>query len=134
MRGLTSNSRQGARSFAHMEPTERLATALRETLTEIVLIINETKARTVEVRNTPMSVPTVEARLSREVEGTAPPEFLLYPLDEARERLGGISRTTLYSLLGRGDLLAVKIGSRSFIPAESLKGFVEHLTQTADNR
>ena len=117
-----------------MERTERLAAALRETLTEIVLIINETKARTVEVRNTPMPVPTDEAGPSEEVERTSLPERLLYPLPEVRERLGGISHTTLYALIGRGDLLVVKIGSRSFIPAESLTEFVDRLTHTAASR
>ena len=117
-----------------MEPTERLATALRETLTEIVLIIDEAKAPTVEVRNTPKPVPTNEATRPGEVERTTLPDRLLYPLPEVRERLGGISHTTLYALIGRGDLSIVKIGSRSFIPADNLNRFVEHLTQATVSR
>ena len=111
-----------------------MAAALRETLTELVLLINETEARTVEVRKTPIPVPTAEAWPSEEVQRTALPERLLYPLPEVRERLGGISYTTLYALIGRGDLLVVKIGRRSFIPAESLTRFVEQLNQTAASR
>ncbi len=97
-------------------------------LTEIVLVINQTPARQPEPRD---PAAAEKAPIADEPGGPALPERLLYPLSEVRQRLGGISRTTLYSLLGSGDLVPVKIGSRSFIPAATLDAFVERLTQTA---
>ncbi len=44
---------------------------------------------------------------------------------EAREQLGGISRTTLYQLFGRGELLTVKIGRRRMVPQSEINRFIE---------
>ena len=97
-------------------------------MTEIVLVINQTATRQPE----PPAPKVVEkAGLAEETDRAALPKRLLYPLTEVQERLGGISRSTLYNLLGSGDLVPVKIGSRSFIPAASLDAFVERLAQTA---
>jgi excisionase family DNA binding protein len=52
---------------------------------------------------------------------------ILNAIPEARERLGGISRSKLYELISSGDLRVVKIGSRSFIPEESLQAFATKL-------
>ena len=101
-----------------MDSIERLAAALREALTEIVLTVNQSApARNIE---------TASVRTD-ELEQISVPERLLYPHEEARERLGGIGRSTLYKLVERGDLVNVKIGKRSFITADSLKAFVDHL-------
>ena len=40
----------------------------------------------------------------------------LIPVKEARERLGGISPATFYKRVNDGELRAVKIGSRAFVP------------------
>jgi hypothetical protein len=108
-----------------MDSADRLAAALRETLTEIVLGIN--------LASTQQPEPSLQmvAEKAAQTDRADLPQRLLYPLKEAQERLGGISRSTLYSLLGSGDLVPVKIGSRSFIPAASLDAFVERLTQIA---
>jgi excisionase family DNA binding protein len=47
-------------------------------------------------------------------------------------RLGGITRPTLYDLVARGEMTKVKIGRRSFIPAESLGAYVERITAAAE--
>jgi len=105
-----------------MESSDRLAKALRETLTEMVLIIRESP---------PGKMEPLAALPPSQVEQPTPPERLLYPLPEAQQRLGGISRTTLYGLIGRGELAAVKIGNRSFITQAALTDFVARLSQTA---
>ncbi len=46
------------------------------------------------------------------------------PVTEARQQLGGISRSTFYALVKEGELPLVKIGSRSFVQAEALDDFV----------
>lgn len=51
-------------------------------------------------------------------------ERRLISVAEAREWLGGISRSTLYTLVKRGELSLVKIGSRSFVQAEELDDFM----------
>jgi excisionase family DNA binding protein len=48
----------------------------------------------------------------------------LMPVTEARQQLGGISRSTFYALVKEGDLPLVKIGSRSFVQAEDLDDFI----------
>ena len=54
-------------------------------------------------------------------------DSILFSIQQTRERLGGISRSTLYNLLSRGELRLVKIGRRSFVTAESLQDFIRTL-------
>jgi excisionase family DNA binding protein len=51
---------------------------------------------------------------------------LLHPVTEAWEILG-VGRTTLYELIARGEIRAVKIGRRTLIPDEELQRFVATL-------
>ncbi len=46
---------------------------------------------------------------------------LLHPVNEARQALGGISRTTFYEMVKDGRILLTKIGSRSFVSDANLK-------------
>jgi excisionase family DNA binding protein len=48
----------------------------------------------------------------------------LYPIEEARELLGGISRNTIYFLMRSRKLSSVVIGRRRFIPAAAVASFV----------
>jgi excisionase family DNA binding protein len=52
-------------------------------------------------------------------------ERKLYTIDETRELLGGISRTTIYLLIGRRKLASVEIGRRRFISAEAISDFID---------
>jgi len=54
----------------------------------------------------------------------------LYTIEEARERLGGISRNTIYKLLRSGKLASVPIGRRRFIPGNAIESFVAVTTTT----
>ncbi|WP_426325691.1 helix-turn-helix domain-containing protein [Microbacterium sp. E-13] len=52
----------------------------------------------------------------------------LDPIPDAQAYLGGISRTTLYELAKRGDVLLVNIGRRAFITRDSMDSYVASLT------
>jgi excisionase family DNA binding protein len=54
----------------------------------------------------------------------------LYSVDEAMDRLGGISRNTIYNLLRDGRLASVPIGKRRFIPAHAIEDFIRMATTT----
>lgn len=56
---------------------------------------------------------------------------LLLPYSEAMVALGGISRTTLWELVNRGEVVRVNIGSRGFITAKSIAAYVDRLTAAA---
>ena len=51
----------------------------------------------------------------------------LYDEKAAREQLGGIGRSMLYELLGRGELESVKVGRRRFVPAAAIDAYVARL-------
>jgi excisionase family DNA binding protein len=52
---------------------------------------------------------------------------LLLSIAEAQQQLGGTGRTTIYKLIGQGDLAAVKVGRRTFITYASLTTYVDNL-------
>ncbi len=49
---------------------------------------------------------------------------LAYRVDDAAEVLG-VSRSTIYELVGRGELELGKIAGRSVIPTKSLRAYFE---------
>lgn|GEM_PF-881475 len=54
----------------------------------------------------------------------------LYSIEEARQRLGGISRNTVYVWLRSGRLASVVLGSRRFIAAKAIAALIEASTIT----
>lgn len=56
---------------------------------------------------------------------------LLLPYTEAMAALGGISRTTLWELVNRGEVIRVRIGARGFVTAKSIADYVDRLTAAA---
>ena len=52
----------------------------------------------------------------------------LYSIEEARARLGGISRSSLYAILRAGDLPSVVIGCRRFVSAEAIAALIKNST------
>ncbi|WP_111512245.1 helix-turn-helix domain-containing protein [Mycobacterium kyogaense] len=56
---------------------------------------------------------------------------LLFAVPEACASLGGISRTTLWELVSRGELTRVNVGRRTFVTAKSLAAYVDRLTEAA---
>jgi len=65
------------------------------------------------------------------METSADDDLLLIPIEAARNRLGGISRTMVYELINRGEIIKVNIGKRGFITSESIAAYVDRLTQDA---
>lgn len=55
-----------------------------------------------------------------------PPKRKLYPLTEVQKKLS-IGRSTVYQLVGDGQLPSVKIGRRRFVTAAALDAYVEGL-------
>ncbi len=56
---------------------------------------------------------------------------LLLPIAGACAALGGVSRTTIYDLVQKGELVKVNIGVRGFITAKSVQAYVDRLTDAA---
>ncbi|MCJ2035753.1 excisionase family DNA-binding protein [Methylobacterium sp. J-068] len=56
----------------------------------------------------------------------ASPEKLAYTISEALYATG-LGRTTLYALVADKKLRTIKVGSRTLIPADSLRGFLASL-------
>jgi excisionase family DNA binding protein len=48
----------------------------------------------------------------------------LYSIEEARERLGGIARNTIYELIRSGELGSVLIKRRRFISAGAIAAYI----------
>ena len=55
------------------------------------------------------------------------PPRLLYPVRDACQQLGGMSRTTLYEKFKTGEIQPIKIGSRTFIARDELERYVVSL-------
>jgi excisionase family DNA binding protein len=51
-------------------------------------------------------------------------EKLLLDIPTAAARIG-VGRTLFYELIGRGDILTVRVGRRVLVPSEALKDFVQ---------
>ncbi len=136
------------------DAADRLAQALRDLINEAVeLAIARREAPGLRTSMTPRSQPTCEMKIKGTTRYTLPPgerpgdpvdqetrreyekrfgepapkvwsERRLISVVEAREWLGGISRTKLYALVKEGELSLVKIGSRSFVQVKELDDFV----------
>jgi excisionase family DNA binding protein len=48
----------------------------------------------------------------------------LYSIPEAAERMGGIGRSLLYDIIGRGELRVIHAGRRVLVPASSIAAYV----------
>lgn len=53
---------------------------------------------------------------------------MLYPLDAVQAMLG-VGRTSIYELIGQGELVTVKIGRRTLVPGDEIENFVGRLRQ-----
>lgn len=53
------------------------------------------------------------------------PERLLYPIPEARVKLGAIGNTHFYSLVKQGKIKLVKLGKRSFVSDAEIRRVAE---------
>lgn len=62
-----------------------------------------------------------------DVAPTTPKPSRLYTLDEARERLGGVSRSKLYLEVDAGRLRLSRIGKRVFISDVELDRYLQSI-------
>jgi excisionase family DNA binding protein len=69
-------------------------------------------------------------RQARRSEDELMKERDLYSIDEARERLGGISRNLIYEILRSGRLSSVLLGSRRLIPAAAIAELIAQSATT----
>jgi excisionase family DNA binding protein len=99
------------------DSADELAAAIRR-------VINDAVHAALRAQPPPERLPPPEPPKSVE---EWPPERMLYPLKEIQQMLC-ISRTTVYQLLGDGQLPSVKIGCRRFVTAAALDAYVEGLT------
>lgn len=106
------------------DAADRLAQALRDLIREAV------QAAVERERPTPPPPRVIERHRMQDEEfdqrawcNTEPMRRLM-PVKEARQQLGGISHSTFYALVKRGELSLVKIGRRSFVHAEELDDFL----------
>jgi excisionase family DNA binding protein len=53
------------------------------------------------------------------------PDDLLHDLQGTGRRLGGIGRTTVYGLIGAGELKAIKIGRRTLVPESEIRAYID---------
>ncbi|MFK5598329.1 excisionase family DNA-binding protein [Methylobacterium sp. HMF5984] len=60
----------------------------------------------------------------------ASPEKLAYTVPQALY-VTGLGRTTIYALIAERKLRTIKVGSRTLIPADSLRGYLASLEQEA---
>lgn len=67
---------------------------------------------------------------SHSPEATTVKDRDLYTIQEARERLGGVSRNSIYGLLRTGQLASVVIGCRRFIAATAIVDLIAKSTTT----
>lgn len=59
------------------------------------------------------------------------PDRDAHNVEETRQRLGGVSRQTVYDLINSGKLKSFTIGKRRLIPADAIKAFIADSTQAA---
>lgn len=48
----------------------------------------------------------------------------MYPVEETRDRIGGISHSTFYELVKAGRIKTVKLGRRTFVMADEIERFL----------
>lgn len=51
----------------------------------------------------------------------------LVPIPETRRLLGNIGHSTVYELVGRGELVKVNIGRRAFVTSDSINAYMDRL-------
>ena len=67
-------------------------------------------------------VGALREELRTEAAPRAPDRLLSIP--EACEALGGLGRSKVYDLIGRGELRSIVIGRRRMVPAEAVAEFI----------
>ena len=56
-------------------------------------------------------------------------ERILHPVRESRAKLGGMSNSKFYELVGEGKIRTVKIGSRTYLTNSELRRIEAHIEE-----
>lgn len=118
MRGM------GAFQMAQMKHRDARVFALCQHLRSAIDIFEQIAAEPYRMPEKPAPAPVsqpVTAPL-REL----PPEKITFTLKEASSALG-VGKTTLYAAIADGRLVALKMGSRTLIPADSLRSWIDSM-------
>jgi excisionase family DNA binding protein len=117
MRGLN------AFQMAQMKHRDARVFALCQHLRAAIDVLEEIASEPFQPpRKTAPDAPSVTPAPPPEI----PPEKLTYTMQEASAVLG-IAKSTLYKALAAGKLSAIKLGSRTLIPADELRQWIATL-------
>lgn len=120
MRGLN------AFQMAHMKHRDARVFALCQHLRAAIDVLEQIASEPFQPpTKTVPDAPSIPPPPSREI----PPEKLVYTTKEAAAALG-IGRTTLWKAISDGRLTALKLGSRTLIPADALRNWLASLPQS----
>jgi excisionase family DNA binding protein len=114
MRGLN------AFQMAQMKHRDARVFALCQHLRAAIDVLEQIASEPFQPPTKRMSeAPSVMPAAQREI----PPEKLTYTMKEAAAALG-VGRTTLWRAISDGNLVALKLGSRTLIPADALRQWI----------
>jgi hypothetical protein len=55
----------------------------------------------------------------------------LLSIPTTQTKLGGVCRRMVYTLIGQGEIIRVKVGSRAFVTESSVDSYITRLTEAA---
>ncbi len=120
MRGM------GAFQMAQMKHRDARVFALCQHLRSAIDIFEQIAAEPYRPPEKPAQPPAPASQPVAAPPYEPPPEKLAFTLKEASAAIG-VGRTTLYAAIADGRLLALKMGNRTLIPAESLRAWIASL-------
>lgn len=120
MRGM------GAFQMAQMKHRDARVFALCQHLRSAIDIFEQIAAEPYRPPEKPAQPPAPASQPVAAPPHEPPPEKLAFTLKEASAAIG-VGETTLYAAIADGRLLALKMGNRTLIPAESLRAWIASL-------
>lgn len=120
MRGM------GAYQMAQMRHRDARVYALCQHLRSAIDILEQIAVEPYRPPEKPAPPPAPAPQLVAAPAHERPPEKWAFTLKEASAAIG-VGKTTLYGAIADGHLVALKMGSRTLIPAESLRAWVASL-------
>lgn len=93
-------------------PGKRTRRATKTVAPDPAPVADAPPARAPPPQRTPRGIPAAATHRTGAV-----PHRQLYPIDEARQLLGGMSHTAFYAAVRRGEIETVHIGRRTYVSA-----------------
>ncbi len=117
---------RGAFQMAQMKHRDARVLALCQHLRSAIDIFERIAVEPYRPPDRPAPPPAPASQHAAAPTRELPPEKLAFTLKEASAAIG-VGRTTLYAAIADGRLIALKMGNRTLIPAESLRGWIASL-------